>query len=123
MLLIILAALTIAINVTAFFVKNSDTPTDITKSLVLFGTSIIAWLILTFLLVLFAINTYPGTFVPTAAGLFGLVMVIINTIMLVIPLMGRARSSADEAYNADRERILTNIRKVTRSKSKKDWWE
>ena len=97
---------------------------SMTAAVMLHAVNIITWIITGYLLFN---QTYTGnTYIPTAVGLVGFAMALVEVVGLLlaagIPEKMRSRRNPDEVYENDKAASRQKIYKITKRKEKK-WYE
>ena len=116
MIVILIVVAALFLTILAFALKS-----DVFTAPMLHGVSILIWMIATWMLVTNALNNYPGTYIPTAVGLFGMTMVIVHTVAVLLPYL-RGRRSDHDVYNERQAAYKIMIAGKTRRPSNKDIW-
>lgn len=115
--LIVLACL--VITVTAFCMK------DLTHRTMLHAVAMLGWMVITWMWVRTAISTYEGMYqadyIPTAIGLFGISMVLVEVVAIILPYLKESRTPSD-AYRIRQSEYRLKIAGMTKKKQKM-WWE
>ncbi len=122
MSLLMILAIVVALVLTIFgaFVKNKE---QIYYAPMIHGAAILAWMLATWGMVTYALVVWPGTsFLPTAFGLFGFSMVIIQAVLILLPYI-KERKNEFQKYELRQADYRHKIAKMTNKNKEKMWWQ
>jgi len=113
----VVVAVAICITILAFVLKD-----NVFYSPMLHAVALLGWLIGTFLMVKAAIDQYHGDEqITLAVGLFGISMVIVETVAIILPYL-RQRKTDKDVYNTRQKAFRDQIAGMTQKKEKM-WWQ
>jgi len=112
----VVVAVAICITILAFVLKD-----NVFYSPMLHAVALLGWLIGTFLMVKAAIDQYNDESITLAVGLFGVSMVIVETVAIIIPYL-RQRKTDKYMYNTRQKAFRDQIAGMTQKKEKM-WWQ
>jgi len=110
MFILIIVFVSMGLMISAFAFKRPE----------LHAAALLGWLISTWLLVTDALGSYSGTYIPTAVALFGMSMVILETVFILLPYLHTQRSQT-QRYNERQATFRGKIAGMSRRTSR-NWW-
>lgn len=108
----VVASISLSLTILAFILKS-----NVFYSPMLHSVAVLGWLITTVLMVKAAIDTYADEQIALAVGLFGVSIVITETVAILLPYL-RERKSTHEQYNQRQASYRTMIYSKTTRQSK-----
>ena len=112
----VVVAVAMCLTILAFILRD-----NVYYSPMLHAVALLGWLIGTFLMVKAAIDQYQDEQITLAVGLFGISMVIVETVAIILPYL-KQRKTDKYMYNTRQKAFRDQIAGMTQKKEKM-WWQ